>query len=201
MNAGVSASNLLMQFLIRLASSVFVLRVRLTTLRIGGGGGRGAASGEPSLYFIASHCQVGRLQPSSGLLMGVGVLFLQQIYVWVGHCDLQGSDTVSAAGTERLTVALRVCSRWVRCTHRCPRIEQHFQVKKRTSCDLRHNWWDWVAHQCWQEVFSLTWSTAEGMTGGNLLPQCVFKYREKIEQKNGPYTAAQQPQRKSASLD
>lgn len=110
MNAGESASNLLMQFLIRLASSVFVLRAGLTRLRIGGGW-RGGASGEPSLCFIASHCQVGRLQPSSGLLMGAGVLFLQQIYVWVGHRDLQGSDTVSAAGPERLTVALRVCSR------------------------------------------------------------------------------------------
>lgn len=43
--------------------------------------------------------------------MGVGVLFLQQIYEWVGRRDLQGSDTVSAAGPERLTVALPVCSR------------------------------------------------------------------------------------------
>lgn len=118
MNTGVSASNLLMQFLIRLASSMFVLRVGLTTMPIGGGG-RGVASGEPSLCFIASHCQVGRLQPSASLLMGVGVLFLQQIYVWVGHCDLHGSDTVSAARPERLTVALCVCSRWagVRCAH------------------------------------------------------------------------------------
>lgn len=44
----------------------------------GGAGGRGAAStGEPSLCFIASHCQAGRLQPSSLFLMGVSVLFLQ----------------------------------------------------------------------------------------------------------------------------
>ena len=113
-----------MQFLIRVASSVFVLRVGLTTVPNGGGkeggeggregrgeGGRGAASGEPLLCFIASHCQVGRLQPSSALLMGVGVVFVQQIYVWVGLCDLQGSDSVSAAGPERPTVALRVCSR------------------------------------------------------------------------------------------
>lgn len=116
MNAGVSASTLLMQ-----VSHAFALFVspepKDTAYRWGGGvggggvGGRGGASGEASLCFIASHCQVGRLQPSSALLMGVGVLFLQQIYEWVGRCDLQASDTVSAAGPERLTVALRVCSR------------------------------------------------------------------------------------------
>lgn len=116
MNAGVSASGPLMHFSHQTQASWRACppRIGLTTPRIGveeGGEGRGGASGEASLCFIASHCQVGRLQPSSAPLMGVGVLFLQQIYEWVGRRDLQGSDTVSAAGPERLTVALPVCSR------------------------------------------------------------------------------------------
>lgn len=65
---------------------------------MGWAGGGGATTGEPWLCFIASHCRTGRLQPSSLLLMGVGVLFLLQIYAWVGCCDLRSLDTVSGAG-------------------------------------------------------------------------------------------------------
>lgn len=50
-----------------------------------------------SLCFIASHCRAGRLQPSSLLLMAVGVLFLLQIYAWAWRRDLRSLDTVSAA--------------------------------------------------------------------------------------------------------
>lgn len=117
MNASVSPWNLLMPFLIMsnsvsllccllLVTRVCLLRFGLMAvlllwhrLAVGGGGGGGEAStGEPLLCFIASHCRVGRLQPSSLVLMGVGVLFLQWIYEWVGHCDLQSCDTVFSSG-------------------------------------------------------------------------------------------------------
>lgn len=58
-------------------------------------------TGESPLCFIARHRKVGGggwLQPSPLVLMGVGVLFLEQIYAWVGRFDLQSPDTVSAAG-------------------------------------------------------------------------------------------------------
>lgn len=126
MNARESPRNLLMPFLISSDSHSMphcllpVTRVCLPrrandslVLSKTEGGGK-ASTGEPSLCFIASHCRVGRLRPSSPLLMGVGVLFLLQIYAWVGRCDLRSSDTVSAAGPERLIVALCVCSRWAR---------------------------------------------------------------------------------------
>lgn len=65
-----------------------------------------------SLCFIASHCRAGRLQPSSLLLMGVGVLFLLQIYAWVWRSDLRSLDTVSAARDRKRLIAARcVCSR------------------------------------------------------------------------------------------
>lgn len=61
----------------------------------------------PSLCFIGT---VGRGWAAPALplllLMGVGVLFLQQIYGWMGRGDLQRSDTVSAAGRQELTVCV-----------------------------------------------------------------------------------------------
>lgn len=45
-------------------------------LSASGGAGAGGGTGEALLCFIASHCQEGRLRPSSLLLIGFSELFL-----------------------------------------------------------------------------------------------------------------------------
>lgn len=120
---------------------VFVFLVGLITAR---------CTGELSLCFIASKVCVcwggqGRLWPSPFLLMGVGGLFLQQIYVWMGHCDLRSSDTLSAAGPWKQIVALCVFqvslrsdrqSRTCTQTHRRQEIQCIFCTRRCCICIL-----------------------------------------------------------------
>lgn len=99
----VSAFKLLMQFPISPTSSVFVLQLGLMTLLW-----RRGALGELSVCFIASHWQVGRLQPSPGLLMCIGVLFCWRFMCGRGAV-IYGAVTMSRQWDKRGGVRLCVC--------------------------------------------------------------------------------------------
>lgn len=170
MNAGVSASHLLMQFLIRLASSVFAHRAGLTTLRIAGGGREGRCFRWTLIVFY-----------SKSLSGGPAPAFL---------CSLNGHWCVVFAADLCVGGALWFTGLWHRlgsgtreadCGSPCGlQVSRSLVRTPMPSCRLRRE------HRVFEDTsggrvspFRLSWRPARGMPGCRLLPRRVFKYRVK----------------------